>query len=41
MCAKFGGSTLPHYGDIARKKIGAEICPRRLAAGAEAQRPPG
>ena len=31
MCAKFGASTLPRYGDIAKKKMGAEICP--LAAG--------
>ena len=29
-------------GDIARKKMGAKICPqRRLAGGEEAQRPPG
>ena len=28
MCAKFGASALPRYGDIAaRKKMGAEICP--------------
>ena len=40
MCAKFGASTLPRYGDIAREKMGAELWPQRLAGGAEAQRPP-
>ena len=33
MCAKFGASTLPRYRDIARKKMGAEICLQAAAGG--------
>ena len=42
VCAKFHASKSSRCGDIAMKKMGAKNSPeQRLAAGAEAQRPPG
>ena len=35
-CAQFCASTPSGCEDIAKKKMGAKICPQRLAGGAEA-----